>query len=77
MLHIPYKIDEYGYYSMTYRIGGLVIAVSQITQVEMIEDFKYQLVDAWEYYADENDSNLSTGAKFVKNWLLNNLTRNE
>lgn len=69
---IPYFIED-GCFCAFYNIGEHVIASAETTYDAMVEDLKSQIIDAWEYYAKEDDSNLSDGAKDVKYWLLDNL----
>jgi len=60
---------EEGYYTVEYKICNLIIEAVGETYKEMVQDFKDQLVDAWDYYSDEDDQNLTRGAIEVKRWL--------
>ena len=73
MIYPPLYKREEGYYVASFSAGGLIIAAVEESYDEMVKDFKYQISDAWDYYACENDEKLSEGAKQVKKWLLENV----
>ena len=71
-ISVQYKEDG-EYFLADFSAGGLVIASAKTSIREMINDIKYQLADAWEYYVKEDDDNLTLGAKRVKEWLSENI----
>lgn len=71
-LRISYTIED-GYFIAEYDIEGFVIASAGDTISEVVKDLKDQLHHAWDYYALEQDSNLTDGAKAVKDWMLKHL----
>ena len=72
-ISVPYKLED-GYYTILYSIEGLLLASVERNRVEMVNDFKYQLEEAWKYYACEKDENLTKGALADKRWLLDNIS---
>lgn len=67
--HVRFQ-KVHGEYVINYNIEGYCISVVEDNYDEMVEEFKSELQDAWEYFALEKDKNLSFGARKVKAWLL-------
>lgn len=68
----PYEFEymiEDGYFTADFSAGGLVIASAEDSFSEMIHDIKAQLCHAWDYYALEDDMNLTEDAVAIKKWL--------
>lgn len=72
VLQVPY-VKESGYYLITKSIEGYTIALAEKSIKDLLESFKEELQEAWQYYALEEDENLTNNAKRVKQWLLDNI----
>ena len=59
-----------GFFYIHYAIGKLLIEVAEKDYYSMVQDFKSEIADYWDYIAKEDDSALSDGAKSTKQWLL-------
>ena len=73
VISVPYEIAD-GHHELTYSLGGLIIAVIEDNFDSMVNDFRYQIEEAWKYYAHEKDERLTDNAQRVKRWLLENVT---
>ena len=71
-LPIKCKVVQ-GYYELNYNIGTLSVVASGQSIEEARRDFLDEIEHAWNYYAKEDDTNLTDKAQVVKKWLNNNI----
>lgn len=73
LLKVKYTLKG-GYWCIHFVRGDLLIEVMEESYLDMVDDFKNELADYWDYLAHEDDDNLTAGANHVKQWLRKNIT---
>lgn len=74
MLPVQYQVIN-GKYCISFKKGYLLIIVEEESSNAMADEFRDELRSAWEYYALEDDNNLTENARTIKYWLLKNMVQ--
>lgn len=73
-MSVPYSITGDGYIAF-FEEGPIIISAVADNFAALKREFEKEVLDSWQYYAEEDDNKMTNGAIEVKNWLHDNIIK--
>lgn len=72
-ISVPFTVWNDGVFIAQFENGPIIITATANDFMSLKKVFENEVWDAWEYFAQEDDSEMTAGAIAVKRWLHDNI----